>query len=242
MKAIILAAGRGSRMLNLTENAPKCMVQFRGKSLLQWQVEALSSGGITEIGIVTGYKREALREFGLEEFYNARWSETNMVYSLQQANEWLCNSPCVVAYSDIFYTGAAVRLLLGSVAPLTITYDPYWLKLWQSRFENPLDDAETFRVNSSGDLLEIGGKPGSLQEVQGQYMGLLRFTPQAWQEALRVVHSLPESERNAIHMTATLQRIIDAQRVPIRAVPYDGEWFEFDSASDLSAAELEKQL
>ena len=102
MKAIILAAGRGSRMKDLTEDKPKCLVKLHGKSLLDSQLQALSDAGIAEIAIVTGYKRELLANRGLFEFHNSRWAETNMVSSLACAQEWLETEPCIVSYSDIF--------------------------------------------------------------------------------------------------------------------------------------------
>ena len=89
MKAIILAAGRGSRMKNMTDDRPKCMVELRGKPLLEWQLTALHEAGISEIAIVTGYKRELLANRAPMEFHNPRWAETNMVSSLACAQEWL---------------------------------------------------------------------------------------------------------------------------------------------------------
>ena len=86
MKAIILAAGRGSRMKKLTDEGPKCLVKLRGKTLLDWQLDVFKNAGISQIAIVTGYKRQLLANRGLEEFYNDRWAETNMVSSLACAN------------------------------------------------------------------------------------------------------------------------------------------------------------
>ena len=60
MKAIILAAGRGSRMKKLTNDKPKCLVKLHGKPLLEWQLESMRKSGISEIAIVTGYKHEML--------------------------------------------------------------------------------------------------------------------------------------------------------------------------------------
>jgi len=57
MKAIILAAGRGSRMKKLTSNQPKCLTNLNGKPILDWQLEAFKKSGITEVAIVTGYRR-----------------------------------------------------------------------------------------------------------------------------------------------------------------------------------------
>lgn len=234
MKAIILAAGRGSRMKSLTDERPKCLVELRGKPLLQWQLESLRAAGISDIAVVTGYKRELLAERGLSEFHNPRWAETNMVSSLACAESWLEGQPCIVSYSDIFYSPVAVQSLINSDAALAVTYDPNWLQLWTERFGDPLLDAETFRLTATHTLAEIGNKPQSVDDVQGQYMGLLRFTPEGWAEVVRLRAELSPQQRDSMHMTNTLQRVIDAGRVPIAAVAYTGEWGEVDSSEDLS--------
>ena len=233
MKAIILAAGRGSRMKSLTDERPKCMVELRGKTLLDWQLEALRAAGICEIAIVTGYKRELLADQGLIEFHNSRWAQTNMVSSLACAETWLQQEPCIVSYSDIFYSPTAVKSLMTCKASLAVTYDPNWLKLWTERFGDPLLDAETFRLTSADTLAEIGNKPKSVDDVQGQYMGLLRFTPEGWAEVVRLRSALTPEQCDKVHMTNTLQQVIDADRVSIYALPYTGEWGEVDSSEDL---------
>jgi choline kinase len=234
VKAIILAAGRGSRMKSLTDERPKCLVELRGKPLLEWQLESLRAAGISDIAVVTGYKRELLAERGLSEFHNPRWAETNMVSSLACAESWLQGEPCIVSYSDIFYSPVAVQSLINSDATLAVTYDPNWLQLWTERFGDPLLDAETFRLTAAHTLAEIGNKPQSVDDVQGQYMGLLRFTPEGWAEVVRLRAKLSPQQRDSMHMTNTLQRVIDAGRVPIEAVAYTGEWGEVDSSEDLS--------
>jgi len=224
MKAIILAAGRGSRMKNLTDERPKCLVELRGKPLLDWQLAALREAGIDRIAIVTGYKRELLTDLGLVEFHNSRWAETNMVSSLACAQDWLQEEPCIVSYSDIFYSAQAVKSLMKCPAPLAVTYDPNWLAMWTQRFGDPLLDAETFRLKPDSTLAEIGNKPKSVEEVQGQYMGLLRFTPEGWAEVM--------------HMTGTLQRVIEGSRIAIAAITYELAWGEVDSAEDLIAYQI----
>jgi L-glutamine-phosphate cytidylyltransferase len=234
MKAIILAAGRGSRMKGLTQDRPKCLVELNGKALLDWQLDSLLVAGVTEIAIVTGYKREMLQSRGLIEFYNARWAETNMVSSLACAEEWLKTETCIVSYSDIFYSPVAVQSLIRSQASLALTYDPNWLKLWTQRFGDPLLDAETFRLTPDNYLAEIGNKPLSVNEVQGQYMGLLRFTPAGWGEIARIRSNLPLKLCDSMHMTGTLQKVIEAGLLNISAISYHGEWGEVDSSDDLS--------
>ncbi len=234
MRAIILAAGRGSRMKNLTEDRPKCLVELRGKALLDRQVETLRAAGIAEIAIVTGYKRELLSQRGLVEFHNERWAETNMVSSLSCAESWLRDGPCIVSYSDIFYEVSAIQSLMTCNALLAVTYDPNWLDLWTRRFGDPLLDAETFRLNPDQTVAEIGNKPTSLDKIQGQYMGLLRFTPEGWTEMVRIRLGLMSDQSDNIQMTNILQRIIDAGLVAIMAVPYAEAWGEIDSLEDLT--------
>ena len=237
MKAIILAAGRGSRMKELTEEIPKCLVELRGKALLDWQLEALRASGIKKIGIVTGYKRELLAGWDLVEFHNPRWDDTQMVSSLACASEWLEQGPCIVSYSDIFYDSSAVRMLIECSTDIAVTYDPNWLELWVDRFGDPLIDAETFQVNSDGMLVEIGNKPKTLEEVEGQYMGLLRFTSSGWKQVECLQKNLHAEKKDQIHMTTALQMILDEGCIPIAAKAISSSWGEIDTIEDLGVYE-----
>lgn len=239
MKAIILAAGRGSRMKNMTDEQPKCLIELRGKPLLEWQLAALRAGGIDEIAIVTGYKKELLASRADREFHNPLWASTQMVSSLACAAEWLESETCIVSYSDLFYDASAVSILIENVGDVAVTYDPDWLQLWEKRFGDPLLDAETFRLSPNNTLTEIGNKPESVEEIQGQYMGLLKFTPEGWAEVVRIRNGLSMEERDKMHMTGTLQRVIDAGRVAVNAVAYRGEWGELDTVEDLVVYEKE---
>ncbi len=234
MKIIILAAGRGSRMKNITKDQPKCLVEFQGKPLLEWQLEAIREAGFSEIGIVTGYKSEMLSRYGLFEFHNPRWDNTQMVSSLSYASDWLEKEPCIVSYSDIFYDAEAIQLLGKSTADIAITFDPNWQKLWEGRFNNPLIDAETFRLNSDGTLAEIGNQPKTMDEIEGQYMGLLRFTPYGWNELKYLRSELTTKNQDNMHMTGSLALILKNGKIPIFALPYDKTWGEVDSIDDLS--------
>ncbi len=220
-------------MQNMTDDRPKCLLELRDKSLLDWGIDSLTEAGITEIAIVTGYKREMLAGRTTTEFNNPRWMETNMVSSLACAQTWLRSEPCIVAYSDIFYEASAVASLMTLNADLAITYDPNWLALWTQRFGDPLLDAETFRLRADGTLAEIGNKPKSVEEIEGQYMGLLRFTPLGWAEVERIRSSLTQEARDRMHMTGTLNEVIGAERIPIAAAAYSRPWGEVDFADDL---------
>jgi len=234
MKAIVLAAGRGSRLKQMTDGRPKCLVELGGQSLLRWQVDALLSGGVDSIVVVTGYQHEMLEAQGFPTRHNPDWQTTNMVASLLCAED-VIDEPVIVSYSDIVYAPKAVQLAYASDAELGVAYDRDWLGLWRARFEDPLSDAETFRVRDDGLLTEIGATVGNLDEVQGQYMGLLRFSP----DSLGWIHKIVDENlelRSRIDMTSLLSRLIDAGH-PVTAIDATGHWCEIDTQRDLAVAE-----
>src|SRR5450432_4089757 len=126
MRAVILAAGRGSRMGPLGDERPKCLVELAGRPLLERQIAALRRGGVNEIGIVRGYRAEMLKFPGLWYFDNERWAQTNMVMSLAAAAAWLRAGPVIISYADIFYRSELVRGLADSAGALVISYDRAW--------------------------------------------------------------------------------------------------------------------
>jgi choline kinase len=236
MRAIILAAGRGTRMGTLTNERPKCLTPFRGRTLLDWQLGALRQAGIRHIGIVRGYQSHRIDTEGTTFFENAHWERTNMFASLCRAAEWLEEEACLVSYSDIVYSPEAVRLLAETKEAISLTSNLNWRALWQERFADPLSDAETFRTDEEGWLTDIGRKPASIEEIAGQFMGLLKFTPEGWAAVKRVTGACGSEEIDRMDMTGLLSRLI-ADGVRIRAIPYDGLWLEVDSESDLRLSE-----
>ena len=81
MRAVILAAGRGSRMGPFGDDRPKCLIELAGKPLIERQIAALLRGGVEEIGVVRGYRAEMIKYPNVSYFANQRWAETNMVMS-----------------------------------------------------------------------------------------------------------------------------------------------------------------
>jgi L-glutamine-phosphate cytidylyltransferase len=237
MRAVILAAGRGSRMGSLSAERPKCLVELAGRSLLERQICALQAAGAQEIGIVRGYRAELLCRPGLNCFDNPRWASTNMVMSLATAAAWLRSAPLIVSYADIFYRAELVRALINAPGPLVISYDKAWRRLWTRRFADPLADAETFRVDESGRLLEIGGKTNRIEQIQGQYMGLLKFTPAAWQVVQDLLNTLEEPVRERLDMTGLLSRLLARDAIAIGTLATDGQWGEIDSPADVDLYE-----
>ena len=233
-RALILAAGRGSRMGHLGHGRPKCLVELEGKPLLQRQVAALRRGGADEIGVVRGYRADMINFPGLTYFTNERWAETNMVMSLATAASWLHAGPVIVSYADIFYRAELVRGMAAASGQLLIAYDRAWRQLWTRRFADPLADAETFRIDAKGQLLEIGGKTTQIADIEGQYMGLLKFTPSAWSEVEALLATLDAPTRDRLDMTGLLRRLLAGKHLPISTFGTEGQWGEIDNPEDVA--------
>ena len=223
-------------MKDKTDALPKCLMQLWNKTLLDWQLHSLRRAGIDEIAIVTGYRAEEIekRQPHLHYFHNADWAQTQMVATLMRADEWLRAEDCLVSYADIVYSPKAVELLIDTPDDIAITYHTKFRELWQDRFDNPLDDIETFKLDAQSNLLEIGQRAKSLDDIEGQYMGLLKFTPRGWSQVTRALQSphLPKPIAK-IDMTGLLSFLLSCG-ISIKAVAYDELFVEVDNPDDLS--------
>jgi choline kinase len=165
--AIILAAGRGSRLDAHTGRQPKCLARLGGRSLLDWQVDALHAAGVDDITVVAGYRAQSLRKReGLRVVINPAWEHTGPIASL------LCADPAVYAagfflvYGDGVFHPQLIQALNDIPEAIGITSDTRWQQLWSERFAQVLDDAERLRC-VAGRLVEIGGRAQSVQEIEG---------------------------------------------------------------------------
>ena len=237
MKAIILAAGRGSRMGEGTANLPKCMMKLWGKTLLEHCLDSLQKAGFVpnDIGIITGYKSEMIQIKDVYYFHNADWEKTNMFISLKKAAEWLRSEPCIVSYSDIVFSPEAVKKLRNSSKEFSITYYTGFWELWANRFSYPLDDLETFK-QEGGKLLEIGKKPSSKEEIQGQYMGLLKFEPSGWKKIEEAITLPMQKPVEKLDMTTLLQHLISLNHT-VEVIETSELWLECDNQNDIEIYE-----
>jgi choline kinase len=246
MKAIILAAGEGTRLRPYTLDRPKCLVEVNGLSLLDRQLSVLASEAIQPIILIGGYRGEMLERPGLESRVNSRYAETNMVWTLFCAEDDL-EGDVLLCYGDIVYSRDVLRAILKSQADIAVTIDLDWESYWRARNENPLDDAETLKLAADGKILEIGQKPNSLAEIEGQYIGLMKFSAKGVQLLKQTFHDAKlagdlrgKPVENA-YMTDLLQAMIDLD-YRLEAVPVHGGWVEVDTVSDLLSDITKKRL
>jgi L-glutamine-phosphate cytidylyltransferase len=236
MRALILAAGQ-PRNVGETGDRPTCLVPLAGKPLIERQMAALRGGGATEIGIVRGFRAGMIDYPDTIYFEHERWTDTSTVMSLAAANAWLRSSPVIVSDSDIFYPPELVHRLGSVRGSLVVAYDRKWRDLWTRRFGDLLTGAETFRRGGAGNLLEIGGKPANSDEIDGQYIGLLKVTPSAWQAFETMLGELDPPTRDQLSMTGLLRRLLAMKSVGIGTVGTDGQWGKVESAGDMELYE-----
>lgn len=239
-QAVILAAGRGSRMGGLTDRDPKCLTPLAGRPILEWTLQSLQANGIKDVLIIGGWQAEQLIPWATHLRHNPRWDCSNMVRSLQLADDWLKRAPTLVVYGDGAYgTKALHSALEHRPGDLVLPVDTHWLSLWQRRFENPLEDAEVLH-HQNGLLTRIGQQATSLEEIQGQYMGLLRISPSGWLDASAVLTELQLRQGtesvDRLDMTGLLQALLDAGHA-IACTEVAGGWVEIDSVQDLQTVE-----
>lgn len=239
MRAIILAAGEGTRLRPHTLDRPKCLVPLAGRPLLAWQADALRRAGVGDITVVTGYRADQVAALGFATVYNDRFRETNMVASAMCARTLLDGSDDVVlCYGDLVYESRHIDALASCSAPVAITIDRDWRRLWSLRMADPLEDAETLRLDDNGDVVEIGRKPSSYDEIEGQYMGLIGVRAGFARQFVEAHDALgsDQRDRDNMYMTDFLQHLID-HVARVTAVAVQGGWLEVDTTSDLETYE-----
>jgi choline kinase len=225
MKVLILAAGRGSRMKSATLSKPKCLIEFREKTLLQHALENLNSFfDADDILIIGGYKSELLGHYWPLIRNNHRWADTNIMGSLMVASDILAREEVLVIYSDIYFERIAIQSMLDGAKPSILNLIN-WREIWESRFDNPLDDLENFNSRDSK-VIRIGGKPTDIGEIDGQFGGMYTLNPDCWEEMIKV----PNLED--MDTTSTLNFLITHGK-SFTAIPYSAKWAEFDSIADL---------
>lgn len=246
MKTIILAAGEGTRLRPYTLDRPKCMVEVEGKSLIERQLEVLRAAHSEPIILIGGYRSEMLVRPGITLKLNPRYAETNMVWTLFCAEEDF-EGGFILAYGDIVYSPAVLKALMVSDADISTTIDLDWEEYWRARNEDPLEDAETLKLSSDGAILEIGQKPKSISEIEGQYMGLIKFSAKGVEILKKVFHnakiagSIRGKQPEKAYMTDLLQNIVDLG-YRIQAIPVHGGWIEVDTVEDLESKTLTDRL
>ena len=244
MRVIILAAGQGTRLRPLTNDKPKCMVELAGKPLIKYQLDLFDDFNISDINVVSGYLEEKINFNQINKFYNPNFSSTNMVSTLFCASELFDGSDDIlIAYGDIIYNEKVLQRILEAKEEINVVVDKKWKRYWSARMENPLRDAETLKIDSDGKIKELGKKPTSYDDIEGQYIGLIKIRKDMVKKIKEFYTNLDQdsfydgNDYKNMYMTSFLQMIAD-RLTPLSPVYIENGWIEIDEPSDLNFIEF----
>jgi L-glutamine-phosphate cytidylyltransferase len=176
MRAIIIAAGRGRRLMPTTADAPKCYAEVHARRLPDWALRAFEHAGVSDICFIGGYQIERVRrDYPHFTFrHNEGWEHNNILLSLMHAKD-LMGEGFVCCYSDILFTDDVVRRVLANPADIVLGVDTLWLERYRHRTQHPPDDAEkVVALNGHVTRVHRGIAPG---EAHGEFTGIAKFTP-----------------------------------------------------------------
>jgi L-glutamine-phosphate cytidylyltransferase len=230
-KAIILSAGKGSRLLPLTAERPKCLIELSGKSLLEWQLDALRDSGVGEVVVVTGFRDDlvdAVAESrpGVCTLFNPFYHVADNLGSVWMARGEF-DSDILLLNGDTLVSPALLATVLSAATgPIAVTID-----------EKPGYDADDMKVLREGDRLRRIGKALEAGHYNAESIGLLAFRgdgPRLFIDQVERMMRQPDGTRR------WYLRAIDALAqagADVRTVSITGEaWQEVDFPEDVEKA------
>lgn len=245
MRAIIIGAGRGQRLMPATKSAPKCFTEVRGRRILDWILQALRGGGVTEICFVGGYYLDAIRR-DYPEFifrHNADWENNNILVSLMHAED-LMDRPFISTYADILFTPEIVRKLAAAPGDLTLGIDTDWVEHYRPRTKHPPHDAE--KATAANGRITRVHRAIAAAEAYGEFIGVAKYSVEGarllrqhyhrcrQEFAGRPYREAPVFEK--AYLIHLFQDMIE-QGIAFRHEDTPGDYREIDTLEDLDLAQ-----
>ncbi len=241
MKAIILAAGKGTRLSPFTDHFPKGMIKLFDKSLLEMQINNFKDCGINDITIVTGYKNEKIVFPGIKMIKNEKFNSTNMNESLFCAQEEM-NDSVIISYSDIIYDKTVIKQLIKFNGNVGIAIRTKWRDDYINRDLHPTSEAENVLfedeqiIKIEKNIVEKTAK----QEI-AEFLGLIKLSENGCKLFLKTHSNLKKTHQGKFHsstsfetayLTDMIQEIINLGN-DVRIINIEGKWFEIDTIQDV---------
>lgn len=245
MKAIVLAAGFGSRIGLATRDRPKCMLPILGRTILEHQLRAFHQATVQDVVVVVGHGAQAVRADGIRVVHNPNYASTNILGSLLCAVDEICG-PCLISYGDILYAPDVVSSLAEASGDYALVVDRNWARVYEGRAEHPVEQAELTQVKD-GRIVRLGKCVGP-ESTHGEFIGLMKVTAAGAsalrESALEVQKQYAGREDEPFadaacfrqaYLCDLLQHMSDAGAV---LLPLDihGRWREIDTRQDYDRA------
>ena len=243
-KALIIAAGLGSRLKKHTENLPKCMLDFGGMTLLQRQLESYKKNSIQNISVVRGYKKEKINYKGIKYFENTDFRNNNILNSIFYAENFI-NGNIIISYSDILFDSTVVKRALQSNHDISVVVDIDWRGYYVGRKDHPVSEAENVIFNSNNEVEKIGKINTGNEEVHGEFIGMIKLSNRGTEIFKEHFHRLKKIYWNKpfqrakifqkAYLTDFIQELVDIG-VKVHCVIIESGWKEIDTVEDYQKA------
>ena len=243
MKAIIVAAGAGSRLVPHTNGMPKCLLHIGGQTILQRALGALRINGVSDIAVVKGYCGHMIDYRDVTYYDNTDFSNNNILRSLFYAEDEMTDD-FIFSYSDILYSGDVVAGLVKNEGDVVLTVDANWKQAYEGRHMHPISEAELVKVED-GLVKRIGKDVVVPGEAYGEFIGLAKFTKSGAETMKSTYHRIAKScsgqpFQHAIslekaYLTDMIQELID-HGVSVHSYDISGGWMEIETPQDLDRA------
>ena len=233
MKAVILAAGRGTRIRSVNGEHPKCLIDVDNSTILDHQLDALAMVGINDVAIVVGYEKEQIishinaRKLLTRRIHfidNPAFAITNNIYSLWLALDWLRGDSFIVLNADVIFDPEILDLAMRPQAPISMIVDPLWRD-------------ETMKVIIVDDHVTKMSKKISREEFSGTYIGITVFSKSVQTRFFRKMEDVIAAGRVSEFFNIAVQELAN-EGVPVGYTNTDGlPWAEIDDPVDLMFAQ-----
>lgn len=251
--AVILAAGASQGLLPLTEELPKPMLDIKGKSILERQIEVLNACGVKDVAVVRGYKKEAIKLPNVRYYDNDEYATTSEAVSLFRAGKEL-SGPFLFLYGDILFERGHLEKLLKSPADISILVDRSYSEGARPETSRGAPDLVALKDAQEAGYRFVGAEtPHAVAKVghtlpaaqaHGEFVGMAMFTQKGARALTDCYHQVAEKAPAAFHeasslraasFTDLLQELVD-RGTQVQAIDVYKGWLEIDTFEDYRRA------
>jgi len=233
MKAVILAAGRGTRIRAATEGRPKCLLEVGDRTLLDWQVDWLFHEGVSDVGIVVGYrKQDIVSHLALHHpdkmnrirfIENTNYLLTNNMYSFWLARHWTSSERFICLNADVLCHPSILGLTMASDEDIAVAVDPEFRE-------------ETTKVVIEGDRVTAFGKTLTREECSGTFVNIAAFSARGARAIFKRAEArFADQDFGCFYNDILNQMAGEGTRIGAVNVQYL-PWAEIDDPADLEFA------
>ncbi|MEO7540259.1 MAG: phosphocholine cytidylyltransferase family protein [Pyrinomonadaceae bacterium] len=234
MKAVLLVAGRSTRLYPLTLDKPKCLLEVGGRTLLEHQLDALALVGIDELILVTGYLREMIEAkidevrarypYAFKYVFSPDFATTNNLHSLWAAHDDLLDTDFLCLHADVLFHPGILQSAASDDRDIVLVAEPEILQ-------------ETMKLQLDGDCVTSVGKHISMKEAHGTFPGIAKFSALGSRLLFPEIEDITHSDEKNAYFTMAVESLIKQGQEVSACFTAGLPWIEIDFAAELVEAE-----